>query len=817
MNRGGLRKDDDLTRSYEARAKRSYDELIAMGGRPSRPVQLQPSWNAIYRNGLIYLQNHRGECEATLSDDEDPMNHHWEKERAYFEKEIFFWHRFRLHQEKMLPFGRLDTELELDHTNMEIFKVLTRLRDWEGFGAFWQHENVDALKFEEASRSYLLEGIRSEALSEESPSSAEVHEKIRDGLLQFNHTQTNLECIKYWMNWVKDEWPKMVAEAVNIISKTPDLEPVLEAKFRKQTHATFRAIQNQGGQPSHAINPPHESMDVLHRILHWSSETAVYKKELFEWKRFLQWRRHERVDKPTTQRRGGQCPQLRSELEFLEEFEQFRRSRYDRALRWNNCRQRILRWYQEEAETPDADRSYYFLDSNLKKHVDIARSRKIESEQELADAAWQLEKSVQEHVRALSEHVSCSHSETWVKVQRGELLPTPPPSISEGSRASRSSASSCSDCSRSSRSPRSLRSSLSSKSSRSSQSSQSAESPSKDRNPRLQIRSAHRAERRSKKINARRLRIANTWQQAAPKISPGPQQVTIDDDIKMTDASEDPGAVEGAESQETDMTDAGAVGGTEIKDTDMTDPRDAFDYSTLFSSESLSRPSKKIEAKNSAISSGNGVTSRITRSASRSNHTVLGRIPKNVGKKPIKKAKTFTEHQTIVLLDAASSKSSALESPPFRRSDRLKESLASNGNDVGKKPTKKAKTFTEHQSITHINAASSNAVPPKSGPLRRSDRLKEKASASAVAPSSYPNSSSPSQPPEQTRPNRESVTIKSPRPSRQKKPTFQLDALEPLQDSAQKHSKQQANTIEQSRSRRQKKLEKRARSTARPD
>ena len=818
MSRDGLPKDDYLTSTYEVRAKIKHDQLIAMGGRPTRPVLLQPSCNVIDRHGKIYMYDHQGRIRRTFSDDGDPMDHHWQSEVVHFKNEIGYWRDFRHFQRKIRRkprhLDRLGTGLQLDHANAEFVEILKRLNDWEEFEIFWADKNLDALIFEDKFRYYFSNEIKSEALGDDSPPTSEAHEKIRNELFDFNESQTAVRLTKSWMTWIQGEWPKLVVESFDAISKKPDLHPVLEARFRNQTYATFNAIQVLGGQPSHAVSPPDESMDNIHRILHWSSETATYKKELSDWKKFLLWRRRKLGGGTTMDRQRHECPQFQSAVEFFGEFESFRRFQYNHALSWLKCLQRIVRWYEEEIENPNPDYEHY-TPQNLRARAQAARSRVTESEQILADAARQLEKSAQDHASSLSK-------QTRIEFQQGAFPPTPPPSNSECSHTSRYSSSPCSEFSPSSRSPRSSQSSLSSKSSRSSQSSQSAGSPSKDWNPRMQIRSSHKAERRSKKMDSRRSRAktgnleANTEQQAAPKISAGPQQVIIDDDIKMADASEDPGVVGGAENEETDMTDPGAVGRAEIEDTDMTDRHDVLDYNTLFPSESLSRPSTKIESKKAATSSGNGVTTRNTRSVSRPDHTVLGRIPKNVGKKPNKKAKTFTEQQAIILLDAASGKFSALESPPLRRSDRLKESLASNGNDVGNKPTKKATNLTKHQETTLSDAVSSNVVHLESPQLRRSDRLKKKASASAVTPLSHPNPSPSSQPPEQMQPKRKSTTTKSPRPSRQKKPKLQVDALEPLQDSTQKKSQKQASTIEQSRSRRQKKLEKRARSAVHP-
>ncbi|KAF6241780.1 hypothetical protein HO173_000492 [Letharia columbiana] len=146
-----------MTATYEARAKQHHDRLIEMGGRPTRPVRLQPTWNATYRDGLIYITDNQGELECTLSDDIDPMNHHWSRESAHFERELENWQRFRENQQRLQHLDRLETELELDDTDAGLINVLTRLSDWEEFEVFQDLICVDAFDFGDRCRLSFLQ------------------------------------------------------------------------------------------------------------------------------------------------------------------------------------------------------------------------------------------------------------------------------------------------------------------------------------------------------------------------------------------------------------------------------------------------------------------------------------------------------------------------------------------------------------------------------------------------------------------------------------------------------------------------------------
>ncbi len=543
---------DERKAEYEAHAKRDHDRLIEMGGRPTRPVRLQPEWTATYKDRLIYIIDKEGGLECTLSDDIDPMSHHWEKESVYFMTELENWQKFRENQQKFQHWVRLEIQLKLDNTEAELIKALTDLRDWQEFEVFQRHNLADALQFEERCGQNLLQITEWEVPGEHSPTNFAAHDAIGSGLRSFDDSQEEVEAAKRQFDWVKDQWPKVVAEALDSISVTPELQSTLEAKFREQTYGTFNTIQKLGRRPSHAIEPPDETKDSLHRILHWNSETSKYMEDLLDWEQFLQLQRHNQGEGPILKFGDFRCPQFQSTVEFLWEYEIFRQFQYDHALTWLKCRQRVVRWYEEEIETP---RWYVdefktpeanFTPGFLYDYAQTARSNVKVSEQKLADAAMRLEEARQEYVHALGEQGQSSSGETEM----------------EGSQKSLQSSSSIS--SQRLNFPQSPQSSQSSHPSPSPRSPRSPERLCKDQRPPSDSNTTRKRHRRSKKQNARKkgakTSIINTRQQPLPEFPTISHNVKEDNDIHSTEtpSSTSPETDEqilNAESEDAAMTD----------------------------------------------------------------------------------------------------------------------------------------------------------------------------------------------------------------------------------------------------------------------
>ena len=672
---------------------------------------------------MIYITDNEGELECTLSDDIDPMHHHWSGESAQFRGELENWQRFRECQQRLQHLDRLETELELENTDAGLIKVLTRLSDWEEFEVFQDLIHADALKFEDRCGQDFLQITKWEVTTEHQPTSSIAHNAIGPWLRVFDHCQEELETAKNQLNWIKDQWPRIVAESIDPISTTPELQQALEAKFRKQTHATFSAIQKLGGRPSHAASEPDESMDGLHRILYWSSQTSKYREELLDWKMFLKWRRHNQGDKPTMQRREYRCPQFQSSSDFYAEFEKFRLFQYNHALTWLKCWQRIVRWYEEETETPHPAITPGYLEN----YAEGARSHVRDSEHKLADAALQLQISIQEHAHAVSEQGQPSSCDTKKECPQKPLPPTPPLSGSESPQSSRYSSFSP-QSSLSSPSPPSSQTSQSSQSSQSPQSPQSPEHLSKDRRTSSKNSSTEKCHRRSKKEKARKggakMGNTNTKQQPLPTFSLDPNEVKEDSDIEMSGVPEGPGLAEALEE----------LNEPEPEDTVMSDVEDSPSHALSSSSKSHPRPTTNTHLRKLPSPSAGGPTSRKTRSATKLDQALSDKVTKNknIRKKPTTKVKQFTEQQTMALLNAAST-----------------------------------------------NLPSIDPVSPSTVPLRRSERLKKKAAASAVISPPQLNAVEIPRPPRQKKPRLQPNALESPRKSKRKNPKMQSKAIKP--------------------------------------
>ena len=739
-----------------------------MSGRPSRLIRLQPTWNIAYINDVVFVTDDEGEVEGTISNDIEPMSHHWAEESALFERELEKWQKFRACQRKPQNQERLETELELGNTDEALLEGLSRLSDWQEFEMFQGRLYHHALCFEDRCRRSFLWITSWEVLGEPN---AEVHGAICTWLLQMMRCQRELEAEKKDLDWIKDEWPKIIAEVADSVSHAPKLQSSLEAKFRKQTYATFSAIQNLGGRPSHTVSQPNDGLDDLQRLLHWSSETSTFMKELSEWKMFLAWRREKLGDASTMQGQVYRCPTFESPLDRFAELEEFRRFEHDVAMTWLKCWQRVVRWHEEEQKNPD--QPGWLHDYSI-----IARSHMADSKQKVTDATTLLEKSIQEYSNALSQLGKPVRDETKTRSPQIHTLPTPPPSDSGSSRSSRSLSSGCAPSSTRFLEP--------------SQPAQSPERPFQDRRASKRSRSARKIYRRSKKEDARKygrkMENINTDQQPLPSFPVPPPQVEIDDDAEMVDAQEDQSPVEGAEEYLT----------PESEDIVMADFEDVSSHTLLDPPRSHSEP---ITGKQ---------TSRKIQSGRKVNQKVPAKVLKNTGKKPAKKAKTFTEKQTIALLNAASTKDSSKESPQPRRSERLQEKAADSAI-ISSSPIPLPQQNADHTCPS----------------LRRSERLQERAASSAIIPSS-PTPPSPTpllhQKAEHTSPSSEQKQpletldpVEPSRPSRRRKSKKGLNMLEPHQTSGRKKSKISKPVVEPYRSSRQKTLGKQARDAARWD
>ena len=488
-----------------------------------------------------------------------------------------------------------------------------------------------------------------EGTPEKSPPSSAAHDVIYPWLFAFNRNQESIKAAKQQLKWIKDQWPKVVAEALASMSMAPETQSSLELKFSRQAFAVFSVIQKLGGRPSHAVILPDDSMDIFDRILHWSSETSKFMEELLHWKHFLKWQRGEPGEKSKIQWGEYQCPKLKSGLELSAEFEKFRQLEHESALTWLKCWQRIVRWHEEEIKTPQchAISAKLFPGHSppgfLYRDAEAARSHVRDSEQKIVDAAARLDTAKQEHARSI-------RGETGIECAKKPFLPAP--SLSNLSSMQSSQLSIPSPSSPSSHSSQQSVSPQLPQTSQSTPSPQSSVRTRQGRGLSDKSSSADKQRRRSNKKNARKkegkIRNIDTEQQALPTFLSDSHIVEDDDDIPMETAPEDAPSLESIEQS----------CGVKPEDTVMTEVEDPPNP-ILSQLPQPSRPIPNTKSKKSPVIAQRP-TPRRTRSAIKLDQAPESRVLKNTNKKPAKKAKAFTEQQAMTLLDAASNKTSTI-------------------------------------------------------------------------------------------------------------------------------------------------------------
>ncbi len=627
---------------------------------------------------------------------------------------------FRRYQEKSQHLARPETELELDNTDSRMVNALIRLTDWQEFEAY-QGLNVGHALSCQGRRLRDFRWIRKwEARTEPSV----VCRVIGDWLDRMNRGQEDLEAAKKVLAWIKGEWPKIVAEVLDSISDTPELQLELDEKFKKQTHAAFTSILTLGGHPSHAIIPPDDSLDKLHRLLYWSTETSKYTEELDDWRLFLTWRQRELGDS-STEHQGYLCPKFESTLAFYAEFESFRRFEHRITLHWLDCRQRVVKWYEDGMEEPGSPA-----------YLEEARSHLRDAEQNLADAATRLERSMQEHAHAFSESGQTVSDEIKKDSSTSRPPPTPPPSCSK---------SPSSQCSSSPHSFSSKHIHPSPPSSQASQPSQSYGRLSRNRTP------PSKSNATGKRYGGPRSDNNDRTQQALPIFSPGSSQVEEEDDVHMIDDLEVPKPAENKEESERPKFD----------DTVMADLETSSSDTPLCLSKFSSRPISHGEAWGIRFFNRNpNLKSRKILSPTKLDQAPSGRVAKPTGKKPAKKVKEFTKQQIMMLQSAASNCDSPTDSLLPRINEWLKEKAAT----------------SEIISQSGLNAAQTPQSLDHKQPQKQAGRVEPSRTSKRKYSEIQLN------------------TLESPQTPRHKKPKVQLDTLEPPQTSELEKPKIQHNT-----------------------
>ena len=709
--------DTDMLDEYKEISYECHDELVEMGGRPTRSVREKPAGKAIYKEaeGIIDIVDEHGKVTCNLEYGMDPVIHHWIQECYHFEQELERWKEFQDYQHKNPHLPPLMTAFEMGDTHETVKAILIRLNEWREFETYHQCKVNTALMSTWRNRQALGKLFCKEGgMSEQAASDPETQSSIQYWLEQLFPKQIGLEACQKQLKCIENQGFEILSEAGAAIKSEPVLCQQLEKKMAKQANGVYQELKRLEARPILPVQSPSITVPYVQRLLHWNSETSRLLNERRQWKIFLRWRKTRVNASPPISTIEKQPNQRTVDSVLWFDYVAYQQSELDNARTLIDCWQRLQMSQEEEIEAlqeagqPIVGGSLQAIHKYLELFQQDARTAEV-----------QVQSAQQQSVRlCLPQSLSDAHDLPQQTTDCQNLPPTPRNSDACGSRSADR------DYLKSSTSP--SRFCLP----------QHTHGASGPVYPPGEASEIGEKPAEKGKIDKGKLTIVSDIDVL--------DQVKVDDDIQMTDAPDISyqhdliGASETTEPLDTVIF--------SVEDNLMTDTDD-YGYNTSpFASRPDSKGRDSRNKKNPPFTVHQTRRSSKARSATKIDQTVSSRViktpNKNTNTKVAKKAKTFTEKQTMVLLNATSIGDSPPEELPMpihrppsprktRSTPKLDQVISSKVTKTANKTkTKFTKTSTKQQRRELLHTALPNDSSANSSSPRRSERLRKIAATS---------------------------------------------------------------------------------------
>ncbi len=706
--------DGDWLEDYKLDAYEYHDSLLEMGGRPTRPVLEEPAGHAIYEKEEIRIMNEKGELQGTVALDENLLLHHWTEERACFLEELDRWKEFRVYQQASEHKPLLKMAFDPENTDQRLMKILARVNDWREFQNYQQAKADRSATLIRNITRKVVRYMRKETLADETTSSPEIQYGPGSYLHELFPRQQNLETAQNHLTWIEGQVSEILLEACASLEDAFPLQKELEKKLDQQANVLYQELAKLQARPDDPLQYPHQSADISQKILYWGSEITQLMKDHWEWETFLRWRTKQPYTETSADIKEHDLSRNSSYLEVWVDYVSYRRYQLDKTRDLVASWQRLL--MRKESNIPTASLEHS-LDGGLmmlESSISMVRDYVEKFQQDVHSAEHQLHQVEQQLAKLSSQQTSPNTVQVTQQSPINPQLPLSPPEsepieISPKGREVVHLSSSPTEVCR-------TRGSKKPPISRIAGSVRPSAVPNKVRKTRAARNGSNRR-----------------WPVSRTDVAV-PDQIIAEDDTKMTEAP-DPFYPQETAAEDEGIQPTKRLPGS-VEDTLMANVEVPVTTS--------SRPVPRIDSK--------------------------GRGTRGPRKSPV------PIHQVPVLRKS-------------RCSTNLNKTIASKVHkDKGEKPAKRAKTFTEQQTMALLNATSVEGPLQDFSPLRRSQRLKDKIVALSLTLPPQSNAAQPY------------------RSSRQRKPGKQLGSVNPLSPSTRKRRRTQSSPIEVSVSSRQKRL-----------
>lgn len=707
--------DEEWLENYKRAAYKHHDTLIGMGGRPTRKVLEEPAGKAVYGKDEIRIFDEHGEPQGTVALDENLTVHHWKTECVRFEEELDRWKEFRDYQPDMKVYPLLQCTFDPSNMDQRLVKILVMLNDWREFQYYYQRVKVgDALMLTWQSKRDMKKIMDEEDMPQDFTSSSKIACSLEECLGQAFPGQRDLNTSQKQLAWIESQIPEILTESCASLEADPLLHRQLEMKLEQQANNFNQELESLEARPVRSLQPPHQSARSGQRICHWGAETTRLMQEREEWKIFMGWRKRQ-LSTEDAAITAEQVPSERSsDLRIWTDYVAYRRYQVDRSRPWLAGLQTLLKIRKKQMKTTPRDQLFMLEMANSWLRADMEKCQ-----HDIHTAELRVRSAEEQLAELSSQRLSPAAVQITLQSNRHPQLPLIPPR-SEPTKLVPGS----SNLIHLSSSPiKVLRTKISTNSpvGEIPHSPQPSNVPKEGRN----IAAKENKVYKKQPVNVRNKAKANddTQMMEAP-IHAGLEEATGDG--------------ERVEVIHAPKSDAGEVV--------MMDAEEPIDTCSRIASEVRSKCRSTRISRKSSLPIHQAPTSKKTRSAKKLDQTISGRVLKPAVKKPVRKAKAFTDRQNMALLSPTLVEGSPTISPPCRKSQRLRDKAAA-------------------PSLTSLSRVEVN------GPSKSSRQKKPRKPLKSVGPSHSPRKEKQKLQPRALEPQQKSKQRKSKMPSKATKPS----------------------------------------------
>lgn len=414
--------------------REQYDTLIALGGKPTRPIRMEPVWKASNEKGLLYIMDAELKHKISLPE-EDLIIFHWGQECSKFEEELQQWREFRNYQTSDKHPLLLDTPLTSDVASPRLTAVLKRLNDWREYEN-WQWQKVNnTTKLKDRCRR-ALEGLREQGLASNDPEEKHAAQMSPLGNWLFNIERRGEEMTtqRKHLAWIRSQYHEILKEIHASLLASPSLLQELESSMQTQVDILRQDLQQLG----FTCNPPVCCLDphpcYRKRSLDLNAKTSQLLEQKQDFQTYVEWRqkgsKHESAD----------CLwEGKPNFDLLKEYMDHRQSIMDNQTEQVESWQRIVEWREyiirvRGGVQPDASDFRLCYLNHAREYVcvsqedaEVAKSKLQRAQQMLAGVTAQHSED-----RQLSEDVSSAPSSA-IHSGRDAMTASPPSSVTSRS------------------------------------------------------------------------------------------------------------------------------------------------------------------------------------------------------------------------------------------------------------------------------------------------------------------------------------------------------------------------------------------------